>query len=227
MGLFAELQERSNEAIQFTRGKTNALLKTWSFNLNAAGNQTIDLAGNFIYVVEATDDTATIDIQLSRKDADIDSLTVVKQMGFIHPFDKLHISWAAQTGKTLDILIGNLAPELMGIIDNRSPISATLTDILEELQGNTTAGNFNTVQVSSGAGGTEIIAANVNRKSLTISNLLGNTGNLYLGFDNTVSATKCIVCLAPGQAWSIDDYRGAVRGLQTVNNDRATYGEAI
>ena len=225
--LFQELTERSNEAIEFVKGRTNALLKKWTFNLNAAGQQTIDLAGNFIYVVEASEADSTIAIQLSRKDSDIDSFDLVKQMGVIHPFDKIHVSWAAQTGETLTIWIGNLAPEIMSIIDNRSPISDTLNDILEELRGNTTAGNFNTVQVSSGAGGTQIVAANTARKSLTIQNLTGNTGNLYLGFDNTVSATKCIICLAPGQAWSIDDYRGAVQGLQTVNNERATYGEAI
>jgi len=225
--LFADLQQRQNEAIEFIKGKTNALMKKWTFNLNAAGSQTIDLAGNFIYVYSSTDETSNIDIQISRKDADIDTFNLVKQLGFIHPFDKLHVSWTAQTGHTLTVIIGNLAPELMGIIDNRSPTSQILSDILEELRGNTTAGNFNTVQISSGAGGTQIVAANTDRKSLVIQNMPAGTGNLYLGFDNTLSATKCFACLQPGASWTIDDYRGAVFGLQTVNLDRAAYGEAV
>lgn len=215
------------EAIDFFKGKTNALLKTWSFNLNAAGEQTIELAGNFIYVINASDTIANINIQFSRKDSDIDYYNLTQNLGIIHPFDKVHIFWPAQASKTLDIWIGNLAPELLNVIDNRSGVATTglLTNILSQLTGTVAAGNFGTVQVAAAA--TQIIAANANRKSLVIQNLTGNTGNLYLGYTNAVAATVCFVCLAPGQAWVTDDYLGAVWGLQTVALDRATYGEQV
>jgi hypothetical protein len=216
------------ENIESLKGSTNVLLKKWAFDLNAAGSQTIDIAGNFFYVVEATDGVANIDIQFSRKDADIDKYNVVKGLGFVYPFDKVHISWAAQTSKTLTVLIGNLAPGLLNIIDNRSNIisDTLLQSILDEITGSVTAGNYGTVQITSAAV-VQIRPALATRKSLVIQNLTGNTGTLYLGFTNAVSATNCFIALAPGQAWTIDDYRGDVYGLQTVNNDRATYGEVI
>ena len=227
MSWLTDLIDRSTQAIEMFRGRSNALLKKYTFNLNAAGSQEINLAGNFIYAILGTDGLANVDVRFSRNDTDVDPYNLVQGLGITHPFDKLYITWTAQTNKTLAIWVGNLAPELLGVIDNRSNITSDilLTAILTQLTGTVTAGNFATVQVAAAA--TLIIAANANRKSLIIQNLLGNTGNLYLGFTNTVSATVCFVCLAPGQAWTTDDYQGAVYGLQTVANDRATYGEAV
>lgn len=222
------LINRATKSMELFKGKSNALLKKWEIPLTAAGEQTVNIQGNFVYGIEGTDGIANVNVQFSRKESDIDQHNIVKALGYIHPFDKLHFSWAAQAGKSITLLIGNLAPELLGIIDNRSNVATDtiLTSILAELQGNVTAGNFGTVQVSNAAA-TQIRPALASRKSLIIQNLPGNTGNLYLGFANTVSTTVCFVCLTPGQAWTCDDYRGAIFGLQTVLNDRATYGEAI
>jgi hypothetical protein len=223
-----DLLRRAIDAAEFFKGKTNALLKKWVIPLTVAGEQTVEMEGNFIYGIEATDSLANVNVQFSRRESDIDQHNVVKALGYVHPFDKLHFSWAAQPGKTITLLIGNLAPELLSIIDNRSNIAsdALLTAILAELTGSVAAGNFGTVQVSNAAA-TQIRPALATRKSIVIQNLSGNTGNLYLGFANTVAATVCFICLTPGQAWTCDDYCGAVWGLQTVLNDRATYGEAI
>ena len=222
------LLDRTTKSMEFFKGKTNALLKKWVIPLTVAGEQTVNIQGNFIYGIEASDSVANVNVQFSRKESDIDQHNIVKALGYIHPFDKLHFSWDAQAGKTITLLIGNLAPELLGIIDNRSNVATDtiLTNILLQLQGNVAPGNFGTVQVSNAAA-TQIRPALAARKSIIIQNLLGNTGNLYLGFANTVSTTVCFVCLAPGQAWTADDYCGDIYGLQTVLNDRATYGEVI
>ncbi len=227
MDFLQDLLNRAIQSVEFFKGKTNALLKKWTIPLTVAGEQTVDLEGNFIYGIEATDGVANVNVQFSRKESDIDQHNIVKALGYIHPFDKLHFSWDAQAGKTITLLIGNLAPELLNIIDNRSTIVTTtlLTEILAQLSGTVAAGNYGTVQVAAAA--TQIRPALATRKSLIIQNLLGNTGNLYLGYDNAVTATNCFICLAPGQAWATDDYLGAVFGLQTVALDRATFGEQI
>lgn len=144
------LLDRTTQSTEFFKGKTNALLKKWVIPLTVAGEQTVNIQGNFLYGIEASDSGANVNAQFSRKESDIDQHNIVKALGYIHPFDKLHFSWAAQAGKTITLLIGNLAPELLGVIDNRSNVATDtiLTNILAELRGNITAGNFGTVQVS-------------------------------------------------------------------------------
>ena len=229
MSRLTDLIDRSTQAIDFFKGRSNALLKKYVIDLNAAGGKEINLAGNFIYAIDGTDSIANVDVRFSRNDADVDAYNLVKSLGVTHPFDKLYLSWSAQASKTLTLWIGNLAPDLLSVIDNRSNVASDvlLTAILAQLTGTVTAGNFGTVQVLAAAGGIIIRPALATRKSLIIQNLPGNTGNLYLGYADTVSATTCFVCLAPGQSWSCDDYLGDVYGIQTVNLDRATYGEAI
>ena len=134
-GWLMDLLSRSVDGIEFTKGRSNALLQRWTLNLNAAGAQTVSLAGNFIYGFSGTDTLANVDLQFSRRDTDQDFHPLVEGFGYVHPFDKLHITWAAQAGKTLTILIGNLAPELLNITDNRSAIAqaALLQRIIEKL----------------------------------------------------------------------------------------------
>jgi hypothetical protein len=48
---------------------------------------------------------------------------------------------------------------------------------------------------------------------------------MYLGFDNTVATNKYFIILNPGQAYAIDDYRGAIFALATVNSEKLSYGE--
>ncbi len=224
-GWLKELINRATHSIEFTKGRTNVLLKRWTFNLNAAGRQTIYLAGNFIYGLEATDGVATVDVQFSRRDADQDLHPVVQGLGYVHPFDILHISWDAQTDKTLTIIIANLAPELFSIVDNRSAIvtGTLLTAIRDELRGDLVAENFGMVVV--GAGATLIIAANANRKSCFIQHSPTGVGVIYLGFDNTVTNIIHFIELAPGNWWSIDDYRGDVYAIRSAAPTDAQYNE--
>lgn len=222
---FKDLIDRATSATEFTKGKTNALLKKWTFDLSAAGEQTINLQGNFVYGYEATDGAANVDIQFSRKDSAADYFNITKAVGFTHPFDKLHVSWEAQGSKTLTLYIANLAPELFGVTDNRSALltAALLQSILDELTGTVTAGNF--ALQALGAGATQIIAANTARKSCIVHNPLGNAV-IYLGYANTVTAIKYFVALQGGESWSTDDYLGAVWAIGTAAQNVA-YGEQV
>ena len=80
-GWLKQLIDRSVHAVEFTKGRTNVLLKRWTFDLNAAGRQTISIASNFVYGLEATDVTSQVNIQFSRRDASQDLHPIVMGLG--------------------------------------------------------------------------------------------------------------------------------------------------
>jgi hypothetical protein len=126
-----EILARSNDAAKFVKGQTNALLTPFVFNLGSAGSQELDIQGNFLYAVSASDATANVDVQLNRQANEIAKLNITKNLGYQHPFMKVFVSWTAQPGKTLTMLFGQQAGELISVIDNRSAvdINALLGDI--------------------------------------------------------------------------------------------------
>lgn len=231
IGKFAEstwlgqILKRAMDSVEFSKGRSNALLQRWTFNLNAAGQQTIVLAGNFIYGYSGTDTIANINVQFSRKDTDQDQHPVVEGFGYIHPFDRIHISWATQAGKTIEVLIGNLAPDLLNIIDNRSAIAqaALLQEIIDELQGDVAAEGYGRIAV--GAAATQIRPALAARKSIFVQHSPAGVGVIYLGFDNTVTNANHFIELSPGAYWTADDYRGAVFAIRSAGATNAQFGE--
>jgi len=80
-----------------------------------------------------------------------------------------------------------------------------------------------------GVAAVELLAANANRKACWIDSDPDNTGNIYLGFDNTVTTraggNNWFKCLTPGMGWGVDDYRGAIYAIATAANQYAGVGE--
>ena len=222
---FETLLKRATDATEFTKGKTNALMKSWSFDLTNAGEITINLQGNFIYGFEGTDGTANVDIQFSRKDSSSDVFNIVKGVGYTHPFDKLHISWTAQTSKTLTIYIANLAPELFGVTDNRSAIIAStlLQEILDEMTGGVLAQGYNVVTLNINP--KKVVSSNTSRKSLLIQAHKSNGDISYVGFDASVTSSKYVIALSAGDTYAIDDYRGDIYVANATATDKISYGE--
>ena len=131
----SEIIQRSNEAAEFVKGQTNALLTPFVFDLGSAGSQEIILQGNFIYAVNASDASANVDVQLNRQSNEIPKLNLTKNLGYQHPFMKVFVSWAAQPGKTFTLLFGQQAGELISVIDNRSATDANA--LLGDIKTNT------------------------------------------------------------------------------------------
>lgn len=127
------LIKRSNDAVAFTKNNSNRLLYKVVIPLSTAGEKTLNIQGNYIYGVEANNIDDTINIQFSRNDSLSDSFAIVKGFGHIHPFDKIYCSWSAQAGGSITLYVANLAPELMGVIDNRSEViqASLLQDIVD------------------------------------------------------------------------------------------------
>ena len=225
-GWLKELVDRAVHSVEFTKGRTNVLLKRWPLNLNAAGAQTVSIAGNFVYGIQGTDGLANVNVQFSRRDSDQDLHPVVQGLGYVHPFDKLHFSWAAQEDKTLTVLIANLAPELFAIVDNRSAIvtETLLTAIQDELRGDITGEGFGRVAVAAAAG--IVVAQNANRKSLFIQHERGGVGFIYLGLDNTTAAANHFISLAPAEWWAVDDLRAAIWAIRSGAATNLAYLEA-
>jgi hypothetical protein len=222
---FETLLKRATDATEFTKGKTNALMKSWTFVLTTAGEQTINLQGNFIYGFEGTDGVANIDVQFSRKDSSSDVFNIVKGVGYTHPFDKIHVSWTAQANKTLTIYIANLAPELFGVTDNRSAIIAStlLQNILDEMQGSVTPLNYDVVTLNSNP--KIVVASNTSRKSVLIQAHKSNASITYIGFSASVTTSKYVIALSAGDVYAIDDYRGDIYASNVTATDKVSYGE--
>lgn len=75
------------------------------FNLAAAGSERIDIEGGHLYIKEATDSTVNIDVQVDDNTAD--KVNLVRKTGIIGKFKTLFVSWAAQPGKTLTLLVSS------------------------------------------------------------------------------------------------------------------------
>jgi hypothetical protein len=222
---FNSLLGRSTVATQFTKGKTNALIKKWTLPLTTAGELTISLQGNFVYGFDGTDSEANAQVQFSEKNSDTDSFDVRQGIGYTHPFDKLHFTWTAQVGKTLTIYIANLAPDIFGIIDNRSTVlsTAVLQNILAELTGTSLAQGFNVITLN--ADPKLVVASNADRKSVLIQSAIANATVCYVGFDNSVTGSKYVIALLPGESYSVDDYLGDIYVSSATATDKVSYGE--
>ena len=227
MPTIPEMIAQANAAADFVKAQNNALLTPVLLNLNTAGSKEVVIQGNFLYVVEATDTSANIQVQFNRQAAEAPSLTISKSFGYVHPFTKLYFSWDAQTGKTATVIVGSFAKEIMDVVDNRSQVDlvATLEEILAELQGSLVPITWGPVAVTSSAGGTEVAAATPTRKSIKLSAHPANTDVIYVGYDDTVSASNYAEILYPGDVFSVDDYRGIVRCIAAVNGEIVAVSE--
>jgi len=175
-----------------------------------------NIAGNLFYVWESPDVSSYVSIRVNSTDQP--ALDYRQMTGLITPFDNLYITTPAGQAGNLVLLIATEAPGLLNLIDNRSSSVTGLDNILAELQGITAAGTFAGVTV--GAAAVQVLAANATRKAGLIQALSTNTVSVFLGFTNAVTAGGApgiwFAELQPGQAWSVDDYRGPVFAIATA-----------
>lgn len=187
-----------------------------------ADDKEYNLTGNFFYIKEAPDSDVYVNVKVNSSDQPPVSWT--KQTGFRHPFDRLYITTPAGQAGTMKILIAAEAPELYAVIDNRSAISEATDKILAESRGDTTPENWGD-EITVGLAAVEILAANADRKSCIIQAKSTNTGIVYIGYDDTVLATKWIAELGPGGPFTADDYRGTLFAIADTAAQLVGYGE--
>ena len=181
-------------------------------------DQVYNISGNFFYIWETPGTGEYIDVKVNNNTEN--AAPYRQQTGQKVPFDTLYITTpAGQTGNLI-LLYGTEWPGLVNLIDNRAAVSEDISDLLNQLQGDTTPENWG--RVTCGVAQVQLLAANANRKSCSICSDINNTGIVYLGFDNTVTTAaggaNWFHCLTPGGSYHIDDYRGAIHAIATAAN---------
>ena len=105
-----------------------------------------------------------------------------------------------------------------------SPSIIALTEILAELQGASTGASYDT-EKNIGVAQSEVFAVNASRHSASVQAKSTNAGIIYLGYDNLVTSVKWIAELQAGQAYSFDDWRGAIHAIATEADQKLGFGE--
>ncbi len=212
--------------VDLVRSLSMGVPKGFDIDLSIAQNDfRYDIAGNIFYLLSAPDDTSYLDIKINENREK--AFRLYRGMGFITPFEKLYITTPAGQMGTITMVYGTEAPELLRIIDNRSSTSLGINQVVAELVGDTTPENWGEVTVNAAA--VQLLAANANRKACSICADINNTGDVYLGFDNTVTTAaggaNWFHVLTPGASWAVDDYRGDIYGIGTAAGQLVGTGE--
>lgn len=188
-------------------------------------DQPFHLGGNFFYIWQTpgTNDYVDIKVNNNREIA----APYYQQTGQKVPFDTLYITTpAGQTG-TMVLLYGTEWPDLVSLIDNRAAVSQDIADLLNQMEGDTTPDNWG--ELMAGVAQIPVVAANANRKSVSICSDVANTGYVYLGFTAAVTTRAggafWFHVLSPGGSFHIDDYQGPIHAIATLANQYIGYGE--
>ncbi|MDD3906536.1 MAG: hypothetical protein PHS46_08470 [Candidatus Omnitrophica bacterium] len=186
-------------------------------------NWQFPVAGNYFGVIDATDQSVEISVRFNKEQNE--ALSFSKGLYMVRPYNQLFLSWEAQAGKTVTIIISAYAKELFEIMDFRSAtqLSSDMSDLLDQIKGVATPLGFDLVTLDTDPH--LVVAANTQRRSVIIQAALGNTSTVYIGFDNTTATTKYVVALKPGDQYSIDDYQGAIWASSATATDKVSYGE--
>lgn len=215
-----------SEKIELVKKSSMGVPKTINIDLAVAIiDQVFDLAGNVFYVFSAPGESDYVGIKVNETREPMINYTV--HCGLKTPFYRLYITTpAGQTG-TMQIIYATEAPELMEILDNRSVTVAGVGGILDEMRGDVLPENWGEVTV--GGVQVQLLAANANRKGCSFCSDINNDGNIYLGFDNTVTTqsggNNWFHVLTPGASWAVDDYRGPVHAISNLGGQPVGVGE--
>jgi len=104
------------------------------------------------------------------------------------------------------------------------PTIIALLNLLEQLAG-VTSGEIWDTEKTIGVAASVVMALNADRHSGAVQAKSTNTGIIYIGYDNTVTLTKWIAELQPGQSYSFDDWLGTIYAISDTAAQLLGYGE--
>lgn len=211
------------QKIDFIRRTDIGVPRSITIDLAVAANDLpYAITGNLLYMIDAPDADSYIEVRFNKRNQS--PIRMYRQMGFITPFDVVYITTpSGQTGN-ITMIYGGEAPEFLQLIDNRSATSLDMAAIRAELQGDTTPENWGT-EKTVGVAAVQILAANANRKGCIIQSKGINGGQIYIGFDNTVTSSKWVVQLTGGMSVLFDDYRGDLYAIADTAGQLVGWGE--
>ena len=196
-------------------------------DLSAAGKEKIEIEGGHVYIKDATDTVANVDVQVDDNTAD--KVNLVRKTGIIARFKTLFLSWAAQPGKTLTLLISSAYEDFrvmeqqigdvnvvnasldVNVLNGSIPVtSASALTTKPETVSGVTVGQL-TLAVANTA--YQIVAANANRKRLRVHNT-NTSWLLMVGPTNAVTyANGYYVGLHNTPDFVMEGYTGALWGV--------------
>lgn len=124
-----------------------------------------------------------------------------------------------------EALLTTIDGDTGAIATDAAAMEVLLTSILEELTGETTAATFAAEVTPAAATATSIRASNAARHAIFIQAKSTNAASIYIGSDNTVTNTKWMIELEPGEGYTFDDYQGAIYAYSVAGGDEIAYGE--
>jgi hypothetical protein len=108
------------------------------------------------------------------------------------------------------------------IVDTRFNVAGVIPVIMP---GTAVVPAYGLVPCLAAAGGSLVIPANAARRSILIQNLIGNAGNMYIGFDALLTNINYGVLLVPGAIYTTSDYTGDVWAQAVVNLENCNFIE--
>ncbi len=215
------------EKIELIRKTSMGVPKIINIDLGTAiADQEFNIAGNLFYVFNAPSEAEYVGIRINETREPMINFSALT--GMETPFYRLYITTPAGQAGTLQIIYGTEAPEMLRIIDNRSTTVAGVGGVLDELRGDVTP-ELVGAEITCGVAQVQLLAANANRKGCNLCADILNTGNVYLGFDATVTTSAggdiWFHVLTPGASFQIDDYRGPIHAIATLANQEVGVGE--
>lgn len=123
---------------------------------------------------------------------------------------------------TVHGLIEDTNTLLTTVNSNLDTVETKLDEVNNKLAANGT-GIFDGDSISTSA--VKIADANTSRKRIIISAAATNTGNVYVGFNNTVSSTKFIRVLDAFDSVSLEGYTGEIWAIGSAAGQVVCHGE--
>jgi len=104
------------------------------------------------------------------------------------------------------------------------PTIIALLQLLEQMAG-LTSGEIWDEEKTIGVAASVVMALNADRHSGAVQAKSTNTGKIYIGYDDTVTTTKWIAELQPGQSYSFDDWLGTIYAIADAADQLLGFGE--
>ncbi len=143
------------------------------------------------------------------------------------PFNKVYITVPAGMTGNMVILYGHGSMDLFRIFPSVpepfTSMETILTAIRDELQGDVLPEGYNALAV--GVAAVQVMPANADRVGCSVQARWDNTGIIYAGFDNGVGPAAYQSCLAAGEGYTWDNYRGPIFAEASVAAQEVGWGE--
>lgn len=175
----------------------DTVYRYYSGTLAAGQSIILEAQGDYIFLISNSGAANTLNVSFANTANQPLPVGLILRNNTI--FDRITLENKDVAATTWVMAIGS------GYIDYKALVISTAISIDPS---KATSGTF-AADVATGAAA-QIVASNANVKAVLIQADFANTAPVYIGYDVTVSATKKIIALQPGDTYIVDRYSGAL-----------------